>query len=436
MAVVKLTANFVESATVEPGKSRTIYWDKHFRTFGLFVSATGHKSYVYQYRDRNTREQSRVTFKFDLGLKTAKAAAEEARLRVQLGGKPLVEIGTKARKPGTPDNTFEAVATDFLKREASDLRTRAQMEADLKRLVYPTRIVSKKTKKEIPWPGIGARQIQEILRSELVRLMDAIADDRGTAMRDGALAHIRQILNWHESRVDNFRSPIVRGMMSKTRSRQRVVSDEEIRDIWAGLEKTTTKWPCFAPFVKSLLLCATRRNESARMHSSELDGDVWTIPGGRYKNKLDHVIPLSPMARQLIGERPAAVRSNSWFIFSIADGTKPFTSFGMAKQELDAAIAEIREREGRDPMPNWRLHDLRRTARTLMTRAKVSREHAERCLGHVIGGVEGTYNRYEYLDEKRQAFEALAIEVARILDAAKQKRIPDNKRAAKVRQTP
>ena len=83
--------------------------------------------------------------------------------------------------------------------------------------------------------------------------------------------------------------------------------------------------------------------------------------------------------------------------------------------QLDAAIAEIRKRDGRDPMPNWRLHDLRRTARTLMTRAKVSREHAERCLGHVIGGVEGTYNRYEYLDEKRQAFEALAIEVARIL---------------------
>jgi integrase len=254
--------------------------------------------------------------------------------------------------------------------------------------------------------------------------MDAIADDRGAAMRDRALAHIRRIMNWHESRVDNFRSPISRGMMSKTRSRKRILSDEEIRDLWAGLE-ATAKWPCFAPFVKSLLLCATRRNESARMHSTELYGDVWTIPGERYKNKLDHVIPSSPAARKLICEKPSPKKSNSWFIFSITDGEKPFTSFGMAKEELDAAIAKIRKREGREPMPNWRFHDLRRTARTLMTRAKVPGEHAERCLGHVMGGVEGIYNRYEYLDEKRAAFGALAAQVASILDPPKMNhRIP------------
>jgi integrase len=340
-----------------------------------------------------------------------------------LGGKPLVEIGTRARKPGTPANTFEAIATNFLKREGSELRTRDSMEADLKRLVYPTRIVSKKTRKEIPWPGIGAKQIQEILRSEIVKLMDAIADDRGTAMRDRALAHVRRILNWHESRADNFRSPIVRGTMSRTRSRDRFLSPEEIRDLWAGLE-ATTKWPCFAPFVKSLLLCATRRNESARMHSSELDGDVWTIPGDRYKNKLDHVIPLSPMARQLIGDRPPTVKTNSWFIFSIEDGKKPFTSFGMAKEELDAAIAKIRKRDKRDPMPNWRLHDLRRTARTLLAEAGVRDDIAERCLGHVIKGVEKVYNRHHYLDEKRRAFEVLATEVARILHTPTQNRIP------------
>jgi hypothetical protein len=79
MAIVRLTADFVETTTVEPGKRRTVYWDKSFQNFGLFVSETGHKSYVYQNRDRNTRKQSRVTFRFDLGLKKAKVAAEEAR---------------------------------------------------------------------------------------------------------------------------------------------------------------------------------------------------------------------------------------------------------------------------------------------------------------------------------------------------------------------
>lgn len=59
-------------------------------------------------------------------------------------------------------------------------------------------------------------------------------------------------------------------------------------------------------------------------------------------------------------------------------------------------------------MPRWTLHDLRRTARSLMSRAKVPADHAERVLGHVIGGVRETYDRYEYLDEKRDALEKLA----------------------------
>ena len=67
-------------------------------------------------------------------------------------------------------------------------------------------------------------------------------------------------------------------------------------------------------------------------------------------------------------------------------------------------------------MENWTLHDLRRTARTLMSRAKIAPDHAERALGHIIVGVRGTYDRFEFLDEKRAAFEALAALVSRILN--------------------
>ena len=68
------------------------------------------------------------------------------------------------------------------------------------------------------------------------------------------------------------------------------------------------------------------------------------------------------------------------------------------------------------PLPRWTNHDLRRTARSLMSRASVSPDHAERALGHVIGGVRGTYDRHEFKAEKAQAFEALAIQIARILN--------------------
>ena len=66
-------------------------------------------------------------------------------------------------------------------------------------------------------------------------------------------------------------------------------------------------------------------------------------------------------------------------------------------------------------MPGWVLHDLRRSARSLMSRAGVSADIAERVLGHVISGVRRTYDRFEYLDEKRDALERLAGLIDRIL---------------------
>ena len=73
---------------------------------------------------------------------------------------------------------------------------------------------------------------------------------------------------------------------------------------------------------------------------------------------------------------------------------------GMFKAKFDAKLPS--------DMPNWRLHDLRRTARSLMSRAGVSSEHAERVMGHSIGGVEGIYDRHAYFDEKSAALAKLA----------------------------
>src|SRR5262249_58436828 len=67
-------------------------------------------------------------------------------------------------------------------------------------------------------------------------------------------------------------------------------------------------------------------------------------------------------------------------------------------------------------LPDITLHDLRRTSRSLMSRAGINSDIAERCLGHVIGGVRGIYDRHEYHREKRRAFEALAGLVERIVE--------------------
>jgi integrase len=107
------------------------------------------------------------------------------------------------------------------------------------------------------------------------------------------------------------------------------------------------------------------------------------------------------MAQDILEELPKAVG----FVWSTNGGARAISDFGGLKRQLDAASG----------VKSWRLHDLRRTARSLMSRAGVPTDHAERCLGHVIGGVRGVYDRHEYHTEKQQAFEALAGIIERIV---------------------
>jgi len=97
----------------------------------------------------------------------------------------------------------------------------------------------------------------------------------------------------------------------------------------------------------------------------------------------------------------------------------PFSGFAKSKAALDRAVLmAMKAKEGTkvEPPPNWTLHDLRRTAKTLMARAGVRPDISERVLGHVISGVEGTYDRHSYADEKRDALEKLAAMIDRILN--------------------
>jgi integrase len=221
-------------------------------------------------------------------------------------------------------------------------------------------------------------------------------------MANNTLAHIRKIMNWHSTRTDDFRSPIVRGMARtkpKERARDRILTDDELRKVWKAAEASTGP---FGYLVRFITLTATRRNEAARMPDTELSGDKWIIPGARYKTKIDHVVPLSQAARDLLASIPRI--DGVPYVFTTGRG--PIGGFTKFKDAFDEDCG----------VSDWTIHDLRRTARSLMSRAGVDADHAERCLGHVIGGVRGTYDRYAYHAEKKAAFEALAAQVDRIIN--------------------
>jgi len=130
---------------------------------------------------------------------------------------------------------------------------------------------------------------------------------------------------------------------------------------------------------------------------------------------LDHEIPLSRDAQKLLAEIPKI--NAGQFVFTYADD-KPIGGFTSKKRLFDERVlAELRRDDpDTEPIANWTIHDLRRSARSLFSAAGVNADIGERCLGHVIGGVRGVYDRHEYRDEKRLAFEALATKINRIVE--------------------
>jgi integrase len=362
---VKLTDRFVATAKVA---TRTDYFDETATGLALRVSETGAKNWSYHYTLDGKRVRLTLGAYPVVSLAAARAKAVAARTDLAEGRKPQ----------STSAGTLHAICEDYLAREGSKLRSVGQRRATLERLIYPR---------------LGSRPIADIRRSEIVALLDEIEDQRGPVMARVTLQVIRKIMNYHASRDDDFRSPIVRGMAPPSKARQRVLSDDELRRVWAASSNGV-----FGRLVRFLLLTATRRNEAAHMNRSELAGSDWIIPAARYKTNLPHLVPLSREALALL---PA---EGEWMF--TANGRVPVNNFSAPKQVFDQASG----------VSGWVVHDLRRTARTLMSRAGVSADHAERCLGHVLPGIRGTYDLHEYATEKRQAFEALAAQVDRIVN--------------------
>src|SRR5260370_947431 len=417
----KLTPAFVLSPPM-PSKGRIVYWDTTQRGFGLRVTSTGHKSYVVQYRAGGGRSGTDrlATIPATLKLDDARKEAKKIAGDVAKGGDPVAgkREEQEARKLAV-DSTVKAVVESYFTIACGMVRDedgRTTFNGRLRSAAWQMRYVFE----PLVYPRIGDIQIQELKRSQIVTMLDQIARKNGPVMADRTLAHVRKALNWYASRSDDFRSPIVKGMAKtkpKERAGKRVLADDEIRDIWAVCERGGKDMPdAFCRFQRCLFLAASRRTEAAAMSWVEMEGlarddytgEAWTCPGERMKGKLDHLVPVTTALQVLIGEQP-----KDWcerpYVFSTTGGKRPFSGYSKAKAALDRAVAALRKREGRQPMRAWTMQrDVRRTPRTLLTRAGVPSEIAERVVAHEITGVEGVYNRYEYVAEEHGALTRLA----------------------------
>lgn len=268
-------------------------------------------------------------------------------------------------------------------------------------------------------PALGAKRIGEITKTNVHDLLDGIVDRGSPTTANRALAVLKKLGNWSVEREIVTTSPFA-GIKppAPERSRDRVLSDDEVRLAWGAFESVGEP---FGLMGKLLILTGARLREIAEATWAEVDlaSKTLTVAKERSKNRVAHEIPLSDKAVDIV----AAVRrigdKKDGFVFT-TNGRTPVSGFSRAKESTDKAmLASMREADERAEAPaGWVFHDLRRTSASGMAGLGIPPHVVEAVLNHrsgTIRGVAAVYNRYTYAAEKRAALDRWAARLAQIV---------------------
>lgn len=407
----------ISKATVDAARPQAkdwLLWDDKLSGFGLKVTPSGGKAFVFQYRigGRGAKVRRYTIGKF--GRLTAEAArklAEGLALKVAHGVDPQSIKVDEARR--SVDLAFSKYVTRFHK---ECLKVKWAASHDYAHSLLTTYAV----------PVLGSKPLTDIKRSDVRAVLAKVKDKTATARN--LFSVIRRLFRWAVNEGDLESSPLD-GMEPPVApaSRERVLTDAELMAVWRASDKLG--YP-FGPMVRLLILTGARREEVAALEWVELNQgtEQWTLPSDRAKNGVVHIVPLSPLAMADLDAlaKRSIKKAKEWpkkgFVFSTT-GETSVSGYSRAKRRLDREIAELAKtdsEEGRDAVEvaPWRIHDLRRTLATGMQRLGVRFEVTEAVLNHVSGsksGVAGIYQRHDWGPEKRTALKAWSDHVAGLL---------------------
>jgi integrase len=301
-------------------------------------------------------------------------------------------------------DTLGSVADDYLKHAKKKQKPRSYAETERHLLTN--------------WKPLHSVSVFHLRRRQVAARLSEIETERGRVTAARARAALSAMFNWAiREGFDIAASPVFgTNRPPEPKSRKRVLADRELAEIWRACRDDD-----YGRIIKLLMLTGQRRNEVGGMRRTEIDGDTWTIPGTRTKNHREQVVPLPDFARALIDASPR--RTDGDYVFGDGprrkgDGHRGFSGWSKAKAALDERIVEMHRKTAK---LDWRLHDLRRTAATVMAdRLGVLPHIVEVILNHVDGhraGVAGIYNRAKYEAEVRKALQAWAEHVETITSA-------------------
>jgi integrase len=386
----KLTTKTIDALPPASGKRYEVR-DTLVHGLHVRVSATGAKVWYLAVRVEGRMRRIKIGSYPVVSLSDARQQAQGMLRDIALG--KYDESG--AGSPEAPPPTLGEVIPQFIERYAK------RHTKDWQR----TQSVLMRMRK------LHGKPINQIRRADVVRELEAMIADiegkggKGTRANRG-LAAIKKLYSWCIDQGIVEISPVAAlKPLIKEVARERWLSDDELLSYWQGCEAES--YP-FAQFGKLLLLTGQRLREIADMRWSELDLDkaTLTLKGARTKNGMMHILPLSPQAVAILRSIPRFLGSD--FVFTTT-GDTPISGFGRFKRRLELFIGLDAE--------DWRFHDLRRTAATNMAMLGVQPHVIEAVLNHksgIVSGVAAVYNRYAYVDEKREALERWADHVEKL----------------------
>lgn len=380
------------------GKGEAFWWDANAPGFGLRAYASGKRLWIAQYRDASGR-----TRRVGLGdlrtvkLDEAREAARKLLSRVELGDDPQAE-----RKAVRNAKRVSVVVDAYLAAAAERMKPRSLAET--------TRHLRSHAK---PLHHEAAASVQ---RADVVKLLAGIARGSGPVAANRVRASLSAMWTWalRSGELDG-QNPVANVPKPGTeQARDMVLSDATLALVW----RATAGDHDHDRIVRLLLLTGARREEVGGLARAELDGAMWTLPAARSKNGLPHEVPLGPLALAQLPARVAARDGEEPRALVFGEGDGGFSGWSKCKARLDGRMGKLladafRERHGRDPkpddvrVPDWCLHDLRRTLSTWLNENGTEPHVVEAVLNHISGaakrGVAGVYNRALYREQKRTA---------------------------------
>ena len=392
MPKAKFTAQGVKS--LKPAKKSVEYIDSTRNHgeggLGLRISPKGKRTWFLAYTIQGKNKRFTLGTFPELSLAKARELATLKYATVKEGGDPHQE-----KKEYQEAETFDDLWKTYLRHP----ETKACKEA--------TRKENQRKYDQLIKPALGNMKVVDIRRKHLNTLLDSYAEkapvsaNRLHALLSVVFNRIALEKEWIETNPMPVKKPF-----SKEKARSRTLTDKEICDLWKHLEENIFKQNP-PDILKMILLTAQRPTEVMGMTWEEVNMDeaVWTIPENRTKTGNIHMVPLSKQVMAILRNRES---NNSPYVFPSNHGSKTGYTANIHKARY-AIIDKLK-------MEKWGAHDLRRTARTIMGRLKVKPYIAEKVLNHSVGKIEGIYDRYDYLDEKRVALDKLGREVDRIID--------------------